>query len=106
MPAVIRTASATPLERVSVEMSRAGGAHVWLRRNVVQVDRDFDGTTVQTWEADEVYIWMQDPPPLDAIERDFATLWASAVGEDDLPARIDELTAAVAELADMLAGGE
>lgn len=104
--AVIHTISATQLERISIEIPRSGGAHVWLRRNITQIDRTFEGATVQIWEADEVYLWMSDPPALDEVERDFAALWATAVGEDDLLTRIDELAVAVAELADVVAGGE
>ena len=108
--AVIHTISATQLERISIEIPRSGGAHVWLRRKIVQSEREFDGATVAVWEADEVYLWMADPPSLDDVDRNFDALWAAAVFDDDsdsdLRTRVDELTVAIAELADFVAGGE
>ena len=107
MPKVIHTTSATPLERVTIEPSPGGGAHVWLRRNIIETTAETDGSTMPTWEADEIYSWWPEAPSIADVEADFDALWAS--GEQDMATEADRLAdveAALAELADLLVGGE
>ena len=105
--AVIHTISATPLERVTIEPSPGGGAHVWLRRNIVESVVDTEGVSAPVWEADEVYLWRAEAPAVAAVEADFAALWAAGAqdgnAEDAWRADVD---AALVELADLIAGGD
>ena len=106
MSKVIHTISATPLDRITIEPS-LGGAHVWLRRNIVESVADTEGVSAPVWEADEVYLWRAEAPSLDDVEADFAALWAA--GAQDVATEADRLAdveAALAELADLLVGGE
>ena len=107
MPKVIRTISATPLERVTIEPSPGGGAHVWLRRDIVETVAEFEDSTMPTWEADEIYSWWPEAPSLDDVEADFAALWAAGAqdGNTEDAWRAD-VEAALAELADLMVGGE
>lgn len=107
MPKVIHTISATPLERVTIEPSPSGGAHVWLRRNIVETTAEFENSTMPIWEADEIYLWWAEAPTIDDVEADFAALWAAGAqdGDTETAWRAD-VEAALAELADLLVGGE
>ena len=107
MPKVIHTISATPLERVTIEPSPVGGAHVWLRRDIIETVAETEGSTMPIWEADEVYLWRPEVPSLDDVEADFAALWAAGAqdGDTETAWRAD-VEAALAELADLLVGGE
>lgn len=108
--AVIRTTSATPLDRISVEASRAGGgAHVWLREGITQTTDPDSGQDV--YEADEIYYYTPETPTPDEVEAQFTQLWAQyeldGVPEvEQLRTRLQETEAALAELADVVAGGE
>ena len=104
--AIIRTISATPLERVTIEPS-PGGAHVWLRRSVVESSAETEGVSAPVWEADEVYLWRAEAPAVAAVEADFAALWAAGAqdGSSEDAWRAD-VEAALAELADLMVGGE
>ena len=105
--AVIHTISTTPLERVTIEPSPGGGAHVWLRRNIAESVAETEGATIPIWDADEVYLWRAEAPSLDDVERDFAALWAAGAQDGDTEDtwRAD-VEAALAELADLMVGGE
>ena len=107
MPKVIHTISATPLERVTIEPSPGGGAHVWLRRDIVETVAETEGATMPIWEADEVYLWRAEAPSISDVEADFAALWAVGAqdGDTETAWRAD-VEAALAELADLLVGGE
>ena len=104
------TRSATPLERVMIEPSSGGHAHVWLRRNITESTDDFEGQPVQMWDADEVHYLADETPTVESVGAEFATLWVEH--EDDLTPleraqqRVAQLETALVELADMLAGGE
>ena len=50
---IIHTRSATPLERVMIEPSSDGKAHVWLRKGITQTTDPDSGQDV--YEADEIY---------------------------------------------------
>lgn len=106
--AIIHTISATPLERVTIEPSPGGGAHVWLRRNIVESVADTEGVSAPIWEADEVYLRRaKEAPTIADVEADFAALWAAGAqdgGTED--AWRADVEAALAELADLLVGGE
>ena len=107
MPKVIRTISATSLERVTIEPSLGGGAHVWLRRNILETTAETEGSTMPIWEADEIYSWWPEAPNIADVEADFAALWAAGAqdgGTED--AWRADVEAALAELADLLVGGE
>lgn len=107
MPKVIRTISATPLERVTIEKAPHGGANVWLRRNIIETTAETEGATMPIWEADEIYSWWPEAPSIADVEADFAALWAA--GAQDVATEADRLAdveAALAELADLMAGGE
>ena len=105
--AVIHTISATPLDRVAIEPSPGGGAHVWLRRNIVETVAETEGATMPIWEADEVYLWRAEAPSVADVEADFAALWAAGAqdGDTETAWRAD-MEAALAELADLMVGGE
>ena len=107
MPKVIHTISATPLERVTIEPSPGGGAHVWLRRDIVETVAETEGATMPIWEADEVYLWRAEAPSISDVEADFAALWAVGAQDGDTEdAWRADVEAALAELADLMAGGE
>ena len=105
--AVIHTISATPLARVMIEPSPGGGAHVWLRRDIIETVAETEGPTMPIWEADEVYLWRAEAPTIADVEADFAALWAAGAqdGDTETAWRAD-VEAALAELADLLVGGE
>ena len=106
--AIIRTISATTLDRVTIEPSPGGGgAHVWLRRNIAESGVDTEGVSAPVWEADEVYLWRAEAPSLDDVEADFDALWAAGAqdGDTETAWRAD-VEAALAELADLMVGGE
>lgn len=104
--AVIHTISATPLERVTIEKAPHGGAHVWLR-DVIETTAEFEHSTMPIWEADEIYSWWPEAPSIEDVEREFAALWAAGAqdGDTETAWRAD-VEAALAELADLLVGGE
>ena len=105
--AIIRTISATPLERVTIETSPGGGAHVWLRRNILETVAETEGATMPIWEADEVYLWRAEAPSVADVEADFAALWAAGAQDGDTEdAWRADMEAALAELADLMVGGE
>ena len=107
MPKVIHTISATPLERVTIEPSLGGGAHVWIRRNIIETTVETDGSTMPTWEADEIYSWWPEAPSIEDVERDFDALWAVGAQDGDTEAdRLADVEAALAELADLITGGD
>lgn len=106
---IIHTRSATPLERVMIEPSSGGKAHVWLRRNITESTEDFEGHSVQVWDADEVHYLADDTPTIDEIEASFARLWAQYESDgipevEQLRARLQETETALVELADLLGG--
>ena len=105
--AIIHTISATPLERVTIEPSPGGGAHVWLRRNIIETTTEFENSSTPIWEADEIYLWRAEAPTIADVEADFAALWAAGAqdGDTETAWRAD-MEAALAELADLLVGGE
>ena len=106
MPKVIRTISATPLERVTIEKAPHGGAHVWLRRNIIETTAETEGATMPIWEADEIYYWWPEAPSIADVEADFDTLWAGEVIDQSTEARIACLERAFSELVDLTLGGE
>ena len=105
--AVIHTISATQLERISIEIPRSGGAHVWLRKGITQTTDPDNGQDV--YEANEVYYLAEETPTADEVEADFASLWA-AHEQDGLPdvekqaSRISDVEAALIELAGLIGG--
>lgn len=107
MPKMVHTISATPLERVMIEPSIGGGAHVWLRRNIIETTGAFEDPTIPIWEADEIYSWWPEAPSIADVEADFDALWAAGAqdGDTETAWRAD-VEAALAELADLLVGGE
>lgn len=107
MPKVVHTISATPLERVTIEPSHGGGAHVWLRRNIIETTAEFEDSTMPTWEADEIYSWWPEAQSIEDVERNFDALWAAGVQDGDTEdAWRADVEAALAELADLMVGGE
>ena len=106
---IIHTRSATPLERVMIEPSSGGKAHVWLRKGIEESTEDFEGQPVQVWDADEVHYLADETPTLDEVEAQFAQLWAQyeldGVPEvEQLRTRLQETETALVELADLLGG--
>ena len=107
MPKVIHTISATPLDRITIEPSHGGGAHVWLRRNILETVADTEGMSAPVWEADEVYLWRAEAPSISDVEADFAALWAVGAQDGDTETdRLADVEAALAELADLITGGD
>ena len=106
---IIHTRSATPLERVMIEPSSGGKAHVWLRKGITESTEDFEGQPVQVWDADEVYFYADETPTLAEVEAQFAQLWAQyeldGISEvEQLRTRLQETETALVELADLLGG--
>ena len=106
---IIHTRSATPLERVMIEPSSGGKAHVWLRKGITESTEDFEGQPVQVWDADEVYFYADETPTIDEVEAQFAQLWSQyeldGVPEvEQLRTRLQETETALVELADLLGG--
>lgn len=97
---VIHTVSATPLERVTIEPSASGGAHVWLRTNITESQVEVEGVTTITWEADEIYLWHTKAPNMRDVETEFDLLWARASATDDFDTWKSDVNAALAELAE------
>ena len=107
----IHTRSATPLERVMIEPSSGGHAHVWLRRNITESTEDFEGQPVQMWDADEIHYLAYETPTVESVDAEFDTLWVEHEDDDLTPLeraqqRVAQLETAIVELADTLAGGE
>ena len=106
---IIHTESVTPLERVMVEASRAEGCHVWLRQNITESTRTFEGAEETVFEADEVHFFSPESVTVAAVEVDFASLWA-AHEQDDVPdadrqaSRISDVEDALIELAGLIGG--
>ena len=105
----IHTRSATPLERVMIEPSSGGKAHVWLRRDITESTEDFEGQPVQVWDADEVHYLADETPTLAEVEAEFATLWVEHEDDDLTPLeraqqRVAQLETALVDLADLLGG--
>ena len=101
---ITQTRSATPLERVTVETVR-DATHVWLRRNIVLAEED--GQPV--WLADEVQFATPEALTVAQVEEEFGRLWVAHEDDgnpDRLERRIDELSIALAEVVDLVAGGE
>ena len=104
---ITHTESVTPLERVMVEASRAGGCHVWLRNGITQTTDPDSGQDV--YEADEVYFFSPESVTVAAVEEDFTSLWA-AHEQDGLPdadrqaSRISNVEDALIELAGLIGG--
>ena len=108
---IIHTRSATPLERVMIEPSSGGKAHVWLRNGITESTEDFEGQPVKVWDADEIHYLADEAPTIDEVEADFASLWVEHEDDDLTPLeraqqRVAQLETAIVELADTLAGGE
>ena len=106
---IIRTESATPLERVMIEPSSGGKSHVWLRSNISESTRVFEGAEETVFEADEVYFFSPESVTVAAVEADFTSLWA-AHEQDGLPdadrqaSRISNVEDALIELAGLIGG--
>ena len=101
---ITQTRSATPLERVTVETVR-DATHVWLRRNIVLAEED--GQPV--WLADEVQFTTPEALTVAQAEEEFGRLWVAHEDDGDpgrLERRIDELSIALGEVVDLVAGGE
>ena len=101
---ITQTRSATPLERVTVETVR-DATHVWLRRNIAQIEDD--GQPI--WLAEEVQFATAEAVTAEQVEEEFARLWLAHEDDGDpgrLERRIDELSVALAEVVDLVAGGE
>ena len=106
---IIHTRSATPLERVKIEPSAGGHAHVWLRKGITQTTDPDSGQDV--YEADEIHCLADETPTVESVEAEFATLWVEHEDDDLTPLeraqqRAAQLETAIVELADTLAGGE
>lgn len=102
------TRSATPLDRISIEPRPGGVSDVWLRRGITEI---VDDTGNAAWEADELHFVTPGIPTTAQVEAAFAELWAVR-SLDQLTDReyttqaVAEITAALAELGDIVAGGE
>ena len=106
---IIHTMSATPLERVMIEPSAGGTAHVWLRDKIAESTRTFEGVEETVFEADEIYFFSPEATTLAEVEADFASLWA-AHEQDGVPdadkqaSRISDVEEALIELAELIGG--
>ena len=106
---IVKTQSATPLETVKVEAGIGGGSHVWLRQNITESTRTFEGVEETIFEADEIYFFSPEATTLAEVEEDFASLWA-AHEQDGVPdverqaSRISDVEDALIELAELIGG--
>ena len=106
---IVHTESVTPLERVMVEASHAGGSHVWLRQNITESTRTFEGVEETIFEADEIHFFSPESVTVAAVEADFASLWA-AHEQDGVPdvekqaCRISDIEDALIELSGLIGG--
>lgn len=106
---IIHTRSGTPLERVMIEPSQGGKAHVWLRKGITESTEDFEGQPTTVWDADEVYYLADEQPTVAKVEESFAQLWAQyeldgVPDVEQLRTRLQETETALVELADLLGG--
>ena len=66
-----------------------------------------EGATMPIWEADEIYSWWPEAPSVADVEADFDALWAVGAQDGDTEAdRLADVEAALAELADLITGGD
>ena len=120
-----QTISATPLDAVLIE-PRADGmtADVWMRKNIEQdvYDNGFEGDkSVAFYKADEVHFVSVGVPTVDEVTAAFDTLWTAheldgltdaeriAILCEQLEktnAAVDDATAALLELGDLVGGDE
>lgn len=112
------TRSATQLDAVSVE-ARAGGAaaDVWLRKNIVEDAADQgerEGDAIKFWQADELHFVAVGVPSVEEVTANFDELWtaheddelSSSERFDKLSQAIEDNTAALIELGDLIGGEE
>ena len=82
---------------------------MWLRQNITESTRTFEGVEETIFEADEIYFFSQESVTLAAVEADFASLWA-AHEQDGVPdverqaSRISDVEDALIELAGLIGG--
>lgn len=114
----VTTRSATQLDAVSVE-ARAGGAaaDVWLRKNIVEDAADQgeqDGDAIKYWQADELHFVAVGVPSVEEVTAAFDELWTAHEDDelsdsermDKLSQAIEDNTAALIELGDLIGGDE
>lgn len=71
-----RTSSATPLDKIVVEIDPSGMlSHVWLRKNIQEVTKNDNDTSYVAYEADEVYLTIPGVCSIESITPMFETLW-------------------------------
>ena len=106
---IVKTQSATPLETVKVEAGIGDGSHVWLRQNITESTRTFEGVEETIFEADEIYFFSPESVTLAEVEADFASLWAAHEQDGSTEAekqasRISDVEEALIELAGLIGG--
>ena len=91
------TQSATELTPVVVEPNGAGGADVWLNRNITTKEIPLDDGLSQTmWDAEQLhYVAQGVPDPADVLAN-FDEVWAEHEPVPDMPT--SELADAIADL--------
>lgn len=71
-----RTSSATPLDKIVVEIDPSGMlSHIWLRKNMQEVTKNDNDTSYVVYEADEVYLTIPGICSIESITPMFETLW-------------------------------
>lgn len=74
-----RTSSATPLDKIVVEIDPSGMlSHIWLRKNIQEVTKNDNGASYTAYEADEVYLTIPGVCSIESITPMFETLWMQA----------------------------
>ena len=108
---MIRTEAFTPLDPITVEQDGRGGTHVWMRKNIQEEQREFEEGAQTVYTADETYFYSPTPLTVEQVDADFGRLWAeqeSAQLSDRelIEAYVAESSEALAELAELLMGGD
>ena len=88
-----RTNSATPLEKIAIEIDPSGMlSHIWLRQNIEKVTKNDNGLSSISYEADEVYLTIPGVCSVESIAPKFDELWSQAEeSESTLNERIAKL---------------
>lgn len=74
-----RTSSATPLEKIAIEIDPSGIlSHIWLRQNMEKVTKNDNGSSSISYEADEVYLTIPGVCSVESITPKFDELWSQA----------------------------
>lgn len=101
-------------QRVKVEVLPEGIRRVALYDNIREEEIEDEGGTYTVWHADEVVFTTEEPLTVETVVASFARWWAYGAAEprtvekrvSELESALDDVYAALTELAEIVAGGE